>query len=123
MELGGHTLFQPRIHGDVPSFMHVPIAMKASELEGMDAAFLGIPWQGIVGLGPGSMASFGPKGVHPEMTDERTGPDEAPDHIRKYSHQYSLPVTQGYLPEVAPDFKLADHLKLSFHMFFQFITP
>jgi arginase family enzyme len=102
-----------RIHNDVPSFMEMPIAWKAEELAGSDAVFLGFPWEGFVQTGSG-WATCGPRQVDPEaLPGGRTGAYDAPDYIRKCSIAFALHASGGYYPEVAPDFRLADHLVLT----------
>ncbi|MBW2369398.1 MAG: arginase family protein [Deltaproteobacteria bacterium] len=106
-------LVRPRIHDDVPSFMEVPIAWKAEHLEGADVVFLGFPWEGVVYETASSFVSCSPRQVNPDVDHEgRRGAYDAPNHIRKYSTEYSLGTSGGFYPEIAPDFRLADHLML-----------
>jgi len=103
---------QLRIHSDVPSFIGAPIAFNADELENTDAVIIGIPWEGIVGTEGGLGATSGPKGVYTEEIEGRQGAYDAPDYIRRHSYQYALHMTGGFYPEVSPDFRLTDHLKI-----------
>jgi arginase family enzyme len=106
------ALLRPRIYADVPSFMEVPIAWKAEDLEGADVAFVGIPFESTFQLGPANWATFGPRPADPEAIISRSGSDESPEYIRKYSVHYSIHVGGGFYPEVAPDFRLVDHLTM-----------
>jgi agmatinase len=108
--MGG--LLRPRIHDDVPSFMETPIAWKSKDLEGVDAAFLGIPWEGPIHLAPLMWASCGGRPADPDAFEGRSGAYDAPDYIREHSTPYSIAISGGFYPEVAPDFRLVDHLML-----------
>jgi agmatinase len=105
--------YRLRVHDDVPSFMEVPIAWNARELEGADVAFLGIPWEGPIHMGPVYWASCGPRPADPDaLTEGRSGAYAAPDYIRTCSAPYSVNVSGGFYPEVGPDFRLVDHLTM-----------
>jgi arginase family enzyme len=106
------AMLRPRIHNDIPSFMEVPIAWKAEELEVADAVFLGIPWEGMIHLAPLMWASCGPRPANPDAFEERSGAYDAPDYIRKHSTPYSIAISGGFYPEVGPDFRLVEHLML-----------
>ncbi len=45
-------MVRPRIHSDVPSFIDVPVAWEAADLEGLDAAFVGLPFEGWIHPAP-----------------------------------------------------------------------
>ena len=107
------AISRPRIHSDVPSFIDAPIAWRASDLEGMDAAFIGLPWEGGIHPAPMQWPTCGPRPADPDVLEGRSGAYDAPDYVRKCAVHYSLCVSGGFYPEVAGDFKLADHLKLA----------
>lgn len=103
--------FRLRIHGDVPSFMEVPIAYEAAGLAGADVAFLGIPFEGWRHFGPTIWYTVDKIGEDRPGAVMGVGGDAlAPDYVRKWSLHYSIHVSGGYFPEVAPDFRLVDHL-------------
>ncbi len=106
------SVYQPRIHGDVPSFMEVPVAFNPEDLVGADAVFLGFPWEGSFQVNSMNFATFGPRQVDPDAIISRSGAYKAPDHIRKYSIHYSINISGGYYPDEAEDFRIADHLKI-----------
>ncbi|MEE9229074.1 MAG: arginase family protein, partial [Acidobacteriota bacterium] len=106
------TAMRPRVYGDTPSFMEAPVAWEASELRGADAVFIGIPWEADKYLSPSSWARFGPREADPKAIIGRGGAHDAPEWIRKWSLPYSLQLSGGYCPEIAPDFKLSDHLRI-----------
>jgi len=102
-----------RIHDDVPSMMQVPIAWEAPDLEGADAVFIGIPWEGGVGSGNGnSWASCGPKEVKLNVLEGRTGAWSAPDYIRKCSTTYNIGGSGLFCPEVSQDFQVMNHINI-----------
>jgi agmatinase len=105
-------VYQVRINGDTPSFMGVPVAVSAEELKGSDVAFIGIPWEGPVGTGTGTWASFGPRGEYSDKVEARSGAYDSPNYIRRYSVQYSIHGTGGCYPEVRPDFRLVDYIQI-----------
>lgn len=41
----------PKVYGDTPSFLGVPVSKEGSELNAYDAAILGVPWEGPVTWG------------------------------------------------------------------------
>ncbi len=106
---------QHRIHSDVPSFMNSAIAYTPEHLVGLDAVFLGIPWQGGVGIGAGMWATFGPKGDYQEDFELRAGTYDAPDYTRRWSRQYDalLDPANGFMPEVSDDFNLGASIKVA----------
>lgn len=106
------AMLRPRIHDEIPSFIEIPIAWKPKDLEDVDAAFLGIPWEGAYHMAPMMWASCGPRPADPNVFEGRNGAFDAPDYIRERSTPYSLAISGGFYPEVAPDFRLVDHLML-----------
>ena len=109
--MGG--MVRPRIHSDVPSFIDVPVAWKPSDLQGLDAAFVGLPWEGWIHTAPMQWPTSGPRPADPAVLEGRSGAYDAPDYIRRCAVHYSLCVSGGFYPEVAGDFRLSDHLKLA----------
>ncbi|MEE9230341.1 MAG: agmatinase family protein [Acidobacteriota bacterium] len=107
------TMMRPRVYGDTPSFLEVAVAWEPKDLEGADAVFLGIPWEADKFLSPSSWTSFSPAEPDPRAIVGRGGAHQAPEWIRKWSMQHSLQLAGGYCPEVAPDFRLSDHLKIA----------
>lgn len=109
--------FQNRIHSDVPSFMNSVVAYEPRHLVGLDAAFLGIPWEGGVGIGGGAWATCGPRDNIRDEFELRTGTYDAPDYIRRWSDQYQglLDPETSFYPEVYDDFnfKLGALLKVA----------
>jgi arginase family enzyme len=104
---------RPRVYGDTPSFLEAPVAWEPADLEGVDAAFLGIPWEADKYVSPSSWAAFGPRDADPKAIVGRGGAHQAPEWIRKWSLQHSLQLAGGFCPEVGADFKLSDHLKIT----------
>jgi agmatinase len=102
----------PRIHADVPSMMEVPIAYEPADLEGADAAFLGIPWEGIRILDSVNFATFGERPPDPKAVISRGGAYLAPDWCRRYSLHHSIRANGWRWPEYGSDFVLADLLRV-----------
>ena len=103
---------QGRIYGDTPSFLGVPIAWEADQLEGADVVFVGLPWEGGIQTGPSTFANLGARPIDPEAILERGSAYMAPEYLRKWSVHYSLNFSAGFFPEVGPDFKVLDYLKI-----------
>jgi arginase family enzyme len=113
---GGGLLDQNRIHSDVPSFMNCAIAYRPEHFKGLDAAFLGIPWEGWVGSGAGLFATFGARDGHfKDAYELRTGTYEAPDYIRRWSYQYAslLDPNVSFFPEESYDFNMGSLIKVA----------
>ena len=109
-------LDQNRIHSDVPSFMNCVIAYRPEHLDGLDAVFLGIPWEGWVGSGAGAFATHGARdGNFIDDYELRTGTYEAPDYIRRWSYQYAalLDPNVSFFPEVSYDFNMGSLIKVA----------
>jgi len=108
---GGFMQF--RIHDDVPTMLQVPIAWEAEDLQGADAVFVGIPWEGGVGMGNGvTWASCGPHQVDPDVIEGRTGAWDAPDYIRKCSLSYNINGSGLFYPDIGPDFRAMEHIEV-----------
>ncbi|MFC2030891.1 agmatinase family protein [Chloroflexota bacterium] len=103
---------QPRIYADTPSFMEVPVGHNPEDLEGADAVFFGLPWEGIQQISSTTFAETGPRPPDPDAVVARSGAYLAPAYIRSYSVHYSLAISGGHYPEVDPDFRLVDYLKI-----------
>lgn len=106
-------MVRPRIHSDVPSFIDVPVAWEAADLQGLDAAFVGLPFEGWVHPAPLQWPTSGPRPADPDVLEGRSGAYDAPDYVRRCAVHYSLAVSGGFYPEVAADFRISDHLKLA----------
>jgi len=99
------------LYGDVPTFMELPYARKAVDLEGADVAFLGMGYEGVKldsphTYLPGLAAPAGPDSIY-----YRTGADRAPEAVRRYSMHYSIHHAYGLFIEYSPDFYLFKHLR------------
>ncbi|MHA2296100.1 MAG: agmatinase family protein [Candidatus Hodarchaeales archaeon] len=99
------------LHGDVPTFMELPRARTKVDLETVDVAFLGIPWEGLKYPDPWTVLPETAAPAPPNSIYYRTGADKSPEHIRKYSIFYSYNHGWGYFPELERDFIIFNHLK------------
>jgi len=106
------TTTQLRINGDTPSFLGLPIAWEAKELEGADIVFVGFPWEGLRHETPSTWLTAGPRSVDPESIMSRGSADQAPTWIRQNSIRYSFHIGGGYFMETGPDFILMDNFKM-----------
>jgi agmatinase len=77
----------PRVYGDTPSFLGVPVLRNKKDIKGKDVVIMGVPWEGTITWGSYS------------------GCELAPKAIRHAAARYG-----GYLPEY--DVDLFDSLKL-----------
>lgn len=98
------------LRDDIPTFMELPHVKKPANLAGVDVAFMGMPYEGVkidspYTYLPDSAAPAGPDSIY-----YRTGADQAPAAIRRYSIFYSMAHGHGLFPEIAPDFTIFDHL-------------
>lgn len=98
--------------GNVPTFMEALPASKAEHLKDADVAIIGIPWEGFAYESAGVMVP--PEAAAPPTDTSmfRTGADEAPEAIRRYSGAYSLRETGGFFPELDWDLRIEDHLRV-----------
>jgi arginase family enzyme len=103
---------QDILHGDVPTFMELPLASKPQDLEGADAVVVGFGYEGITIMTPSLSAP--PTVSRPEEGSIywRMGADKAPDAIRRYSIFYSVHHNRGWYPEVDRDLVLHDRIKV-----------
>jgi agmatinase len=81
----------PIIRPGVPSFLGVPIALTPRDLQGADAAIIGVPYDRPATAG--------------RPPDQWSGFREAPAHVRRFSLRYA-----GYLPEL--DLDAFEHVRL-----------
>ncbi|MEM7345262.1 MAG: agmatinase family protein [Chloroflexota bacterium] len=100
------------LHGDIPTFMELPVARKPDQLAGADAAVLGFGYEGITIKTPWLSAPPTVSRPEPGSVYWRMGADKAPDEIRKYSMYYSIHHNRGFYPEIDPDLMIFDHLKV-----------
>jgi len=100
------------LRGDTPTFMEFPLATKPEQLKGLDAAILGIPFEGITAMTP--MISAQPICSKPPKDSVywRMGADEGLDMIRKYSLYYSINHNGGLFPEIDRDLIMTDVIKV-----------
>ena len=78
----------PKVYGDTPSFLGIPVLNQKEIKKGYDFLFAGVPWEGTVTWGSFSGCEFAPRA------------------IRHAAARYG-----GYLPEY--DIDLFDHIKLA----------
>ncbi|RLA41846.1 MAG: hypothetical protein DRR06_15400 [Gammaproteobacteria bacterium] len=106
-------ILRPRIHSDVPSFIDVPVAYEASDLEGLDVGFIGLPFEGWIHPAPMQWPTSGARPADPDVLEGRSGAWDAPDYIRKCAVHYSICTSGGFCPEVAGDFRICDHITMA----------
>ncbi|MFX0085492.1 MAG: agmatinase family protein [Candidatus Hodarchaeota archaeon] len=99
------------LYKDIPTFMELPHARSKDELEGIDVAFLGIPWEGVKYQDPWTTLPDTAASAPPTSIYYRTGADLAPEYIRKYSIFYSLNHGWGYFPELDKELIIFNYLK------------
>jgi arginase family enzyme len=100
------------LHGDVPTFMELPVARSAGELQGADAVVMGFGYEGITIKTPWLSAPPTVSRPQPGSVYWRMGADLAPDAIRKYSLYYSVHHNRGYYPEIDKELVIFDHLRV-----------
>ena len=100
------------LHGNIPTFMELPLASKPEQLIGADAAVLGFGYEGITIKTPWLSAPPTVSRPEPGSVYWRMGADHAPDEIRKYSLYYSIAHNQGWFPEIDKDIRIHDRLKV-----------
>ncbi len=93
MRVSKPTIYDPNflpnnIYSGVPSFLNLPVIEEDADLDGLDMAVLGVPWEGGCTIGGYSSTTEGPKA------------------IRSVSIRYT-----GYLPDF--DLDCFDHLKVA----------
>jgi arginase family enzyme len=99
------------LYGDVPTFMELPHARKPADLEGADVAFLGMGYEGVKIDSPHTYLPDLASPAGPDSIYYRTGADEAPEAVRRYSIHYSIHHAYGLFVEYAPDFTIFKHLR------------
>jgi len=100
------------LRDDIPTFMEAPPATYAADLAGADVVFLGLPYEGVKLLDP---VTYAPALASPAPDGSiyyRSGAEEGPAAIRRYSVFYSLRHGRGLLPEAGRDLVILDHLRL-----------
>jgi agmatinase len=99
------------VHGDVPTFMEFPMASHPGELQGAHAAFIGFPHEGFRPYSPRELMP--PKGARAPRDSVyfRTGTDEAPASVRRWSLHHSILHYGGEGYMVEWDMKLSDWIK------------
>ena len=97
--------------GDVPTFMELPFARKSRDLVGVDAAFLGMGYEGVKIDSPHTFLPDLAAPAGPDSIYYRTGADKAPEAVRRYAIHYSIHHAHGFFVEYAPDFYIFKHLR------------
>ncbi len=97
--------------GDVPTFMELPYARQCADLEGVDAAFLGMGYEGVKIDTPHTFLPELAAPAGPDSIYYRTGADRAPEAVRRYSIHYSIHHGYGLFVEYAPDFYIFRHVR------------
>lgn len=100
------------LRGDTPTFMEYPLAKTPKDLEGVDAAILGIPFEGLTIQTPLIMAPPTCGRPPKDSVYWRMGADEGLDMLRKYSIYYSINHNRGYFPEIDKDLVFEDVIKV-----------
>jgi agmatinase len=99
------------LYDDVPTFMELPHARVPADLEGADVAFLGMGYEGVKIDSPHTFLPEQAAPAGPDSIYYRTGADEAPEAVRRYSIHYSIHHAYGLFVEYAPDFYIFRHLR------------
>ncbi len=99
------------LYGDVPTFMELPYARNAADLEGADVAFLGMGYEGVKIDSPHTYLPDLAAPAEPDSIYYRTGADKAPEAVRRYSIHYSIHHAYGLFIEYAPDFYIFEYLR------------
>jgi agmatinase len=86
--VAGRKQSLPRVYGDTPTFLGVPLVAHGDEMRGNDVVVMGVPWEGTITWGSYSGCELSPK------------------TIRHAAARYG-----GYLPEIDLDF--FDHLRVA----------
>lgn len=100
------------LRDDVPTFMELPLAQKASQLAGADAAIVGIPYEGITIKTPSLSAPPTVSPPEPGSIYWRMGADHAPEAIRRLSMFYSIHHNRGWYPEIDGELLLDEELRV-----------
>lgn len=99
------------LYGDVPTFMELPLARRGVGSEGVDAAFLGMGYEGVKIDSPHTYLPDLAAPAGPDSIYYRTGADSAPESVRRYSMHYSIHHAHGLFVEYAPDFYIFRHIR------------
>ncbi len=99
------------LYGDVPTFMELPRARTDTDLQGADVAFLGMGFEGVKIDSPHTYLPDLAAPAGPDSIYYRTGADEAPEAVRRYSIHYSIHHAYGLFVEYSPDFYIFEHLQ------------
>ncbi len=99
------------LHGNIPTFMELPVARQPEQLAGADAAILGFGYEGITIKTPWLSAPPTVARPEPGSVYWRMGADFAPDEIRKYSLYYSIHHNRGFYPEIDKELIIFDQIK------------
>jgi agmatinase len=99
------------LSGDVPTFMELPFARKSRDLVGVDAAFLGMGYEGVRIDSPHTFLPDLAAPAGPDSIYYRTGADKAPEAVRRHSIHYSIHHANGFFVEYAPDFFIFKHMR------------
>lgn len=100
------------LRGDTPTFMEYPLANKPEDLKGVDAAIVGIPFEGLTIQTPSIMAPPTCGRPEPGSVYWRMGADVGLDNIRKYSIYYSIKHNRGYFPEIDKEMIMEDYIQV-----------
>ena len=63
------------LYGDIPTFMELPHAKKKEDLQDVDVAFVGLPWEGIKLLDPWTIL------LYPLLTEKAIGKIESENKL------------------------------------------
>ena len=99
------------LYGDVPTFMELPYARTAEDLQGAGAAFLGMGYEGVKIDSPHTYLPDLAAPAGPDSIYYRTGADQAPEAVRRYSIHYSIHHAYGLFVEYGTDFYIFQHLR------------
>jgi agmatinase len=99
------------LHGDIPTFMEFPRADDPSALRQANVAVIGFPHEGFRPYNPVEAMPSGSAKAPSDSIYYRTGSEEAPAGIRRWSLQHSIRHYggSGYFAEY--DLCLSDHLR------------
>ncbi len=99
------------LYDDVPTFMELPHARRPEHLQGIDAAFVGVGYEGVKIDSPHTYLPERAAPAGPDSIYYRTGADKAPEAVRRYSIHYSIHHAHGLFVEYSPDFYLFEHVR------------
>jgi agmatinase len=99
------------LYGDVPTFMELPHARTPADLQGAGAAFMGMGYEGVKIDSPHTYLPDLAAPAGPDSIYYRSGADQAPEAVRRYSIHYSIHHAYGLFIEYGPDFYIFKHLR------------